>query len=324
MITKLEMRSRNSKNKYDLKNAVSDVKLTTDMNYTAGQLDFSIISTGNYRVKNGDIVIFNWSKNKTFYGYVFKWDVDEKGKITVLAYDKLRYLKNNDSIVMPVGSISSRFKTIAKRAQIKAKVVKSSSHKLKSELFDNKSYFDILKSGIKATYRATGTRYFLKDNYGTVELRKYPYKTLKLSLGDNYSVISYKMERSIDNAANYIKVVNDDSSTSKKKVTSIKMKKAKGNSVSRWGQLTYVDKATGKTNAAQMKERAKKLLKQKNKQTNSLSLTTLGHVDLIAGNSVVVNIKDLKKVGVGKKRFLIKKATHTFGTKYTVDLELSV
>ena len=89
--------------------------------------------------------------------------------------------------------------------------------------------------------------------------------------------------------------------------------------------MQIVEKAKDKANAAQMKRKAKDILKSKNKQTYTLKLTTLATLDMVPGNQAMVKVKSLKDIGLGSKYLLITKATHTFGTaSHTAELEMKV
>lgn len=351
VITKFIIKRRTEDKSWDVRKLATNVKLITDMNYSAGELDFTLLEVNDgFAVHNGDIVIFNWNHNKTFWGYVFHWEMNKGNNVKVTAYDKMRYLKSTDSMMFPVSTLGQRFNTICNFLEVKHKVVATPSHKLKSEIADDKTYFAMLQSAIDKTRRATGEHYFLRDNYGVIELRKYPHYQIGFILGDNSLVTDYTFSRSIENTANVIKVVKTSEIKGKKKVTTVKSvgkgakkhqktstktvttkegkkistKSAEGGTVSKWGKLVYTKNITSKTNAAQMKQEAQNLLKQKNKQENQLKLTAIGNVYLQAGNAVMIKIKDLNQIGVGTKRYLIKKATHNFGDNYTVDLELRV
>lgn len=319
-ITKFVIKRRDSNVAFDVRKLVTNVKWTTDMNYNAGELDFELVEVNDgFAVHNGDIVMFDWAGKQIFKGYVFKSELKKGQSYTVTAYDGLRYFKSNDSIAFDVSTLGQRFDRICKYLNLKHKAIKTPKHKLKSELCDNKTYFSMLQDDIKKTYTATGERYFLRDNYGTIELRQYPHYQLNTVLGDGSLITDYTLIQSIDQTANVVKVVK---SSSKKGKTSMSTESAKGNSIKKWGKLIHIETATGKLNDAQMKKLAKDTLKKMNRQTTKLNITAIGNIYFQAGNAVMVNVNDLKEVGIGKKRYLIRRATHTFGTDYHVELEM--
>ncbi|TPR12402.1 XkdQ/YqbQ family protein [Apilactobacillus timberlakei] len=348
MITKFIIKRRTQNQAWNVKSLVTNVKYSNDMNYAAGELTFDLIEVNDgFAIHNGDIVMFEWDSHKIFKGYVFKYDFKQGATYSITAYDGLRYFKSNDSMVFPTNNLGQRFNTICGYLELPHKVISMPQHKLKAELADNKSYFSMLQSGIDSTRRAGDGHYFLRDNYGMIELRKYPHYQLKMIIGDKSLVTDYTLSRSIDQAANVVKLVKSSTTKGKKKVTTVKTTKkgkkkqttktvttkgpkkmsattAEGSTIDSWGKLIYVKQVTSKANTAQLKQQANNLLKQKNKQTNTLKLTAIGNVYLMAGNSVTVKINDLRQVGIGTKRYSIAKATHNFGDAYTVDLEMKV
>ena len=99
---------------YDLRNVVANVKWTTDLNFSAGELTFDLIQKKHPIIPyTGDIIKFRWEHHKTFYGYVFNYKVKEDDTVSVTCYDKERYLKSQDSIVWQSGTMPIALTTFA-------------------------------------------------------------------------------------------------------------------------------------------------------------------------------------------------------------------
>lgn len=321
----------------------SEIKWTTDIDFACGELTFKLVEVDEgFTPKNGDIVSFKWDDKPVFKGKIFKFDYDQSEVFSVTAYDSLRYFKNQDSLVWQVGTIAQRFLQVCKLAGVKGKVVNNSTHKLKAEVCDSKSYFDMLKDSFKSTQSATGHKYFLFDNYGTIELRQSPFKKMGYYIGDKSSLQAFSYNRSIDDVVNTVRVVRTDkakkqttSATAKTKgkkdyagstdpkTTKLTTVTASSSSVERWGRLQSVEKAKDKANAAQMKDKAQSILKSKGKQAHTLKLTTFASLNMVPGNYWPVKVKSLNDIGIGTRYTLITKATHTFtATTDTAELEM--
>lgn len=339
MITKFTIGRRHSGDTWDVSNLVSNIKWVTDLNFAAGTFTFDLLFDDEFYPQSGDVVEFQWDEKKIFYGYIFKTSFKNDKKFSITAYDKLRYLKNQDSLVWPISTISQRFDTVCKMAEISHKVVNGSDYKLPAEVADSKTYFDMLKSSIDKTQKATNQMYYVFANYDVVELRKAPYNSLNIIVGDQSLLTGFSFEKSIDEAANSVRIVkknqaesqqtsststDEESSGDDPNKTSFNYTDSSNINVRDWGKLQIVENAKDKANDAQMKQRADELLKEKNRETYTLSLTCLGDTSLIAGNAVNIQISDLSKAGFWINNTAIMKATHNFSSDYTCDLEMKV
>ena len=337
---------------YDLRNVVANVKWITDLNFSAGELTFDLIQKAHPIIPyTGDIIKFRWSHHKIFYGYVFDYKVKEDDTVSVTCYDKERYLKNQDSIVWKSGTIADRFNNVCKRAGIKHKVVDKPTHKVAAEVCDGKTYFDMLKSAITKTLSATKHMYYVYCNYDVVELRRAPYKKLKIIIGSKSAMTGFSYAVDINDTANVVKVIQKDvkksqakgatakqkkangknqkttsakAKTSKKdeaKRTSFKTVSAKGDSTEQWGKLQVTVNKKNKANHAQMVKQAKDELRKRNRANKELTIDCIGNVDLVAGNAVTIKINDINKT---LKNCPILKAEHEFGTDYICHLTMKV
>lgn len=344
-ITNFKIKPRGSSTSYDAKKVVNSIKWATDINYSAGELTFNLVHLNNEYVPDmGDIVAFSWNEKKVFYGYIFKVTYSSADAIQCTAYDSLRYLKNQDSIVWPTSTLTQRFERIAKSAGLKYKVVNSSTHKLKTEVADQKTYFDMLQKYIGAVHRATGNRYYLRDNYGVLELLNRKQTYTNLILGDKSLLTDFTYDESIDNAFNSVKLVREDKHSHKRKVitynkkTKKKVKRTKttttttqhikrvsdSDTIKHWGKLQKTEQADSDLNDAQMLTKAKQLLKKYNKSEKSLKLSAIGILGIRAGSSFYLDINQLRDVGIGKRRVFATKVTHTFDDDWTMDLEVNI
>lgn len=334
---------KTKKGKYNLSELVQDnsIKWITDLNFSAGELDFTLIEKNHPIIPyTGDKIAFKWGHKKIFYGRVFEYSVNKDNRVSVKAYDNTRYLKNQDSIVFKSGTIADRFNQCCKRVGLTHKVIDKPGHKVAAEICEGKSYWDDIKSAIDKTTVATGHRYYVLANYNVIELRRVPHKKLKIYVGSKSGMTNFTYSVDIDNTANRIRVVKKDSkksqttsATAKGKAskksktvakesptnTSFKYADAQGKSVKQWGPLQIVVNAKDKANQAQMLKQAQGQLKLKNNANKTLTIDCIGNTDLIAGNAVTVKITDLgKKI----KNCPIIKAVHNFGTDYTCQLTM--
>ncbi|KAA8371099.1 hypothetical protein FE410_05260 [Leuconostoc carnosum] len=346
-VTKFNIKRRTVDEVWDVRSMVLSPKWTTDTNFQAGELTFDLLMNNSIFVpKMGDVVSFSWNGKNIFMGYIFSADYSKDGQtITCTAYDKLRYLKNQDSIVWPVSNLSQRFERVTKAAGITHKVINNSTYKLKTEVADQKTYFDMLQSAIEKVLSATGVRYYIRDNFGTVELLKSQQTQTDLVLGDASLMTDFSYTQSIDQAANAIKVIREDKHSKKRKVVTYDAKTHKkntrtettswttnttkqvdsGDHIKQWGRLQLVEKADNDLNDAQMLTKAKQLLKENNKVSQTLKLTAIGVLGIRAGTSFYFRSQELKSFGFGQKLVFPTKVTHNFSeTDWTMEIEVLI
>lgn len=336
-LTQFQIHTRGSTDYWDVSKLVSNVKWTTDSNFAAGSLTFDLYEVNEGFVpNNGDEVRFSWDGQKIFFGYIFKVNYTSDEVFSCTAYDWMRYLKNQDSLVWPVSTVAQRFNTACATAGIPHRVLYDGNYKLPAKVSDGVTYFSMLQDDIEATKTSFGQDMFIRDNYGTVELcaMPLPRSGSVLVVGDGSMATSWEYDRSIDDAANVVKVVKNSKKDAGKSTatarddpnnTVITSQTASGSTVGRWGKLQIVEKVSDdKMNAAQMGERARALLREKNIQASSMKITAIGSLDFKVGVTFVMKIASLGDIGIKAPAVTIKKCTHNFDlNNWTTDLEVS-
>ena len=187
---------------YELKDLVYNIKWTTTMDFSAGELTFDLVQPydqANIIPYTGDIIKFSWDKQKVFYGYVWTYTLKKDRVVSVSCYDSMRYLKNEDTLIFKANNAGQRFKTICSKAGIKGAAIKSPTTKLKATIYEGKTYFDMLQDSFNKTLKKSSHKYFLTTNYDRVELRRVPHKKLDFYIGDSSGLIDATYSVDIEN-----------------------------------------------------------------------------------------------------------------------------
>ncbi|CCI81735.1 XkdQ/YqbQ family protein [Lactobacillus hominis] len=336
MITKFRILDHVRQDGHEAKDIVKNLKWQTDLNFSAGQLTFDLVKAGTPIVPaQGAIVDFAWDNTNIFWGFVFKSEYKGDNTVSVTAYDFMRYLKSEGSIVFQSHTLADRVTEVCRRDGVPFRIVNRPSYRVPAEVCDGKTGFDMIKSAIDKTYTATGQRYVLSTNYKIVELRKAPFfNKQELVIDSRTTMTDYTYTESIDNAANVVQVVHKDQKKSQTKTatassttgddpktTSFTVATVRGNTIKQWGQMIKVENAKEKANFAQMVQQAKDKLKELNQIEKTLTVDCIGEPSLVPGSGANVYIKDL---GLTWKNCPILKATHNFGVDYTCSLEMKV
>lgn len=323
--TQFQIHTRGSSNYWNVLDIAKPPTLTTDADFAAGTLTFDLVEVNEgFTPHNGDEVKFAWNGVNVFFGYIFKCGYTSDEVFSVTAYDKTRYLKNQDSIVWPVSTVAQRFNTACAAAGITHKVVYDAGYKLPTKVSDGVSYFSMLQEDIETTTAEFGQQQFIRDNFGTVELCAFPLPTSGevMLVGDGSMATSWSYDRSIDDAANSVKVEKNSQADSGKIGAT---QTATGDTISKWGKLQVVSKLSDdKMNAAQQLAKAKTLLKTSNIEAETMKVSTAGSLEFYTGGTFVLKVQSLADIGIKAPVVAIGKCTQNFDPdNWTTDMEVS-
>nr|DAP21904.1 MAG TPA: 43 kDa tail protein [Caudoviricetes sp.] len=316
-----ETSSRNQQ-KYDITNIVSSPRWTTSLGSQAGTFEFSIQKDKAVFIRDGDLIEVVIDGKNTFKGKVFVRGKKKDKFWTIKAYDNLRYLQNQDTIVFGVGKLSDRFIKICQLQGLSYKVLDANGYQLAEKVEDNESYYSMLEAAIQEVRENNNARFGIRDNFGTLELFDLNRGITKLLIGDESLLSDYDYEASIDDAYNVVKVIKEDSETKQRQVFTA----SNSGLIDRWGKLQMVEKVNeSDLNTVQLQQKANDLLKANAKEVRTLTLNVVGVFPLQAGNSFTLNISDLQSEGINADSLaLITKCTHNFNTTHTMSLEVEV
>lgn len=300
---------------YDISELVTKVNYTDKLNDGCSKLDFSYIND-DLIIKNGSVVRYTYEDIK-FYGYVFKHGSNKKKEITVTAYDQLRYAKAKDTIVAKNDTVTTLTQKMCNYFGLKIGALINTSYTLPTSVQDDKTWLDILYSGINNTLLNKGKWYSLRDEFGSIALRDIEALTLPLVLGDSSLAYDFEYEKSIDeDFYNQIKLVSDNETTGKRDTYITK----DSTSISTFGLLQYFEVLDKNKNASQTKSKADMLLTLYNRETETLSLECLGDSRIRAGSSFFAQIEDISL----NKKLIVKSVTHEFLPIHKMSIEVMI
>lgn len=301
---------------YEISELVTKASYTDKLNEGCSKFDFSYINDGLV-VKNGSVVGFKFNNVDIFYGYVFKVGQNKGKEIRVTAYDQLRYCKAKDTIVVKDDTVTSLIKKMCSYFNLRVGMLSDTGYKLAVSIEDNKTWLDIIYTGISNTLMNTGKKYILRDEFGGVSLRDMQDLSLDLVLGDGSLVYDFEYEKSIDeDFYNQVKLASDNESTGSRDIYITKDSEA----IERFGLLQYFEVLDKNYNKSQAKSMADTLLKLYNREVETLSLPCLGDTRVRAGSSFFGQISDIEL----NKKLIVKSVTHEFLPIHTMSLEVMI
>ncbi|MHB8065022.1 MAG: XkdQ/YqbQ family protein, partial [Ruminiclostridium sp.] len=251
---------------------------------------------------------------------VFKHGSGKDKVVNVTAYDQLRYAKAKDSIVIQRDTVTTLTNRMCNYLKFQKGTLTDAKYVLATDTADDKTWLDIVYSGISETLTNIGKWYCLRDEVGTVCLRDLNDLKLNLILGDGSLCYDYEHEKSIDdNFYNLIKIYVGGKATDTTSDDQVIVVKDE-TSMEKYGPLQYFEATDKDTNASQAKAKAKMLLSLYNHEQETLSLECLGNTSIRAGSSFYAQISDISL----NKRLIVKEVTHSFIPTHTMSLEVSI
>lgn len=257
----------------------------------------------------GSAVRMKENSDEIFFGFVFKQQREKGPLITVTAWDQLRYLKNEDTIVYEAQTADQLIRRIAAGYSLNVGVLENTNYVIESRVEEDTSLFEMIQNALDLTLTNTGEMFVLYDDFGKLALKHLSsmavgsqgaYLMIDEETGENFEYIS-----SIDdNTYNKVKLTYDNEETGLREVY---IAQDSGN-INKWGVLQYFDTLKKGENG---QAKADALLKLYNKKTRSLKLTNiLGDNRVRAGSMVVVNL-DLGDIKV-KNFMLVESCKHIY------------
>ena len=106
-----------------------------------------------------------------FCGYVFTRARSAGGRVEVTAYDQLRYLRSRDTLLYEGKTASALLRMLAADFRLTLGDVEETGYAIPIGAEENVPVWDMVENALDETYRATGRRYVLYDDFGKICLK---------------------------------------------------------------------------------------------------------------------------------------------------------
>lgn len=295
--------------------AEGGVKWETARKGAPGKLQFTVLD-GGLPVEEGDAVTFSVDGRGLFYGFVFTLSRSgADGRLSITAYDQLRYLKNKDNYIYQNKTAGELVQMIADDFSLKTGAVAATGYRIPYRVEDGKTLFDIIETALDLTYENTGKEFVLYDDFGKLRLAAAAELELPLLI-DETAAEGFSYESSIDRGTyNKVKLLHEDG---RKKLRRIYVRED-AETQKTWGVLQSFSHVSGDEDG---NRKAQTLLSEQNKKMKSLSLQkAAGDPRVRAGSSLWVRL-DLQSEQVDR-RMTVQNVKHSFSDgEHRMDLTL--
>lgn len=320
MNLKLYLQNSNNGTVFDISELASTIQVTKNIEGNAGKLTVLLQKDPRnlLQISNGSIVSFIADGIGIFFGYVFTIGTDAKETYKLTAYDQMRYLKNEEVYVTQNLTASQIFEKICYDNQLRYQIKVPSNYIPSAFLHDKKTLYEIINRGIKLANIYEQKQYYITDEFGTLTWSELGSEKTNLILGDGSLLTNYQYERSIDkDSFNQVKIYRENQESGKRDIWIAK----DSNNVRRWGKLQYIEKADDNDTEAMIQDTIQKLLKVKNRETQTLKLNALGVNELQAGKGFKFI---LNRENINQDMWIIS-STHNYNKNtHTMELEVYI
>ena len=283
---------------------IEQAKWTTVRVGAPGRLEFTYLRGSGIDIETGYVARLDIDGQTVFYGYVFSVRHQQHEQRRVVAYDQMRYMLFEETYVFQNKTASQMLRMMAEDVGLSLGEIEDTGYVMNLAQ-ENKKLLDIAYEALNTTLTSTRKLYTLYDDGGALCLKSLESMRTDLFLGDQSLVAGYDYETSIDeDTYNRVKIVKKNEQTGRWEV----FIHQDSQNIARWGTLQLYQVAEETAGDAQIDSRAGALLKLKNRETQSLSLTGLGDLRARAGAGIYIGIKD---EGIDSW-FVIDEADHTF------------
>lgn len=296
-----------------------EVKLERSRKGEPAKLTFTVMKDAILNFQEGNPVTLHWNGMPAFAGFVFEKSRQDLEQIKVIAYDQMRYLKNEDTLSYENKTYAELLRMLAADYGLKCGQITDTKYKIPHRLEEG-TLLDMLQTASDLTVVATGKLYVLYDAFGALTLVGLDTMRMDSYVVDADTAQSFDYTSTIDKGVyNKIKLAVDNGDTG---VRETYVYNDTG-SQAVWGQLQYYEKLDEDTDPALLAEKAKALLAYYNRKNRSLKVKgAIGDINVRGGTllAVFLNIGDI----IVRNYMCVESVTHHFvDGLHTMDLTLA-
>lgn len=256
-------------------------------------------------VEKGHQCIFSYNGAELFRGIIMRLQQTGKKQLTFKAYDNGIYLANNkDTFNYSGKTLGEIFKDVCTRFGMPYSTCSATSYKIPELTKPKTTAYDTLCDAMSQTYVATGQRYYIDSQKGSLRLLRRQENIMQWVIEVGVNIISYTNTVSIEKIKTRVKLLSDEGTVLAEKTNSTLEKAI--------GVMQDIDTPDETLNTAQLQELVASMLTEKSTPERSLKIDALGIPDVISGLGVFVIIPSLNI----SKTYYVDEDSHIFKDNY--------
>ena len=310
----------------DITQLVQSVKWAGRRGSPARTLIFSLIDDDGYHhersgidVEEGWQCIFRYNDKELFRGIIMSQSTNHRKLAEYKAYDNGIYLSNNrDTFVYANTTAAGVFCDVCTRFGIPFGDVAGCSYLIPDLTKKKTTGWDAIQDAMSLEYEATGNRYFVISEGGTLHFRKRQQNILQWVLDVDTNISQYSYSKSIENVKTRQKLLSDENLS-----YALAWKPALEMKI---GIMQDVDTLDKNLDLAQIILKIIPMLMEKERPKKTISLSNvLGKPDVVSGVGVFVSIPHIdinRTLYVDSDTHLFKDNLHTMTVQlsYAADI----
>jgi len=306
---------------YDMSELVESITWAGRKGSAARSLSATLLDDDGWKharsgidVTRGNQCIFYWEGTELFRGIIMSQKQSEKKTMSIKAYDNGIYLANNkDTFNYSNKKASEIFVDCCQRFQIPYGEVADTGYVIPELPKPKTTAFDAVLDALSLTFKATGIRYYVMSDGGTLSLIRRRDSLLQWVIETGANLESYSYSVSIENIKTRIKLLS--------KEDTVLMEKSKPELESLIGIFQDIENPDDNTEEANLADMVEAMLAENSQPDKSLTISALGLPDVISGVGIFVTIDHLAI----SRSYYVDEDTHTFkGNYHSMKLKLNL
>lgn len=296
---------------YDVTDLVQQVKWSGRKGSSSRYIEVSMLDDedradrANIDVEKGHQCIFSYNGAELFRGIIMRLQQTGRKQLTFKAYDNGIYLANNkDTFNYSNKTLSEIFKDVCSRFGMPYSECTDTNYRIPELTKPKTTAFDALCDAMSQTYAASGQRYYIDSQKGSLRLLRRRENVMQWVIEPNSNLISYTNSISIEKVRTRVKLLSDEGTVLAEK-SNPTLEKA-------IGVMQDIDNPDETLNSAQLQTLVSSMLAEKSAPERSLKVDALGIPEVIAGLGVFVVIPSLNI----SKTYYVDEDTHIFKDNY--------